>query len=151
MMSSRRETIAFFACGTIIVCTVGIWLTLLMPMIMIQYNPSGQHYGSNGTQTRPLFSCPSKRFLSSQGYSIQIIENENIPYSPRCFNLPQRTYSHRSNCYQTTKEECTPLTATLKCYHPGECPKYHTRHSIFLNTHNTRIGQIITSQAVCCH
>lgn len=149
-MPSRRKTVALLSCGTFTFCIIGIWLTLLM-LSRSQYNPSEPHYDSNGTHPPSLVGCPSKRFMSSQGNSIQLIENENIPYSPHCFNLPQRTYSHRINCFQTTKEECTPLTAALNCYHPGECPKYHTRHSIFLSTYYTRTSKTVTSQAVCCH
>jgi hypothetical protein len=107
-------------------------------------------YDTNGTQLPPLVGCPSNRFMRIQGDTIQIIENKDTPYSPRCFILPQLTYRYRTQCFKTSKEECTPLAAALGCYHPGECPGYHTRHSIFLNTHANRNGKTVTSQAVCC-
>lgn len=64
--------------------------------------------------------------------------------------MPNRNYNKRSGSFQKTKEECTPLAAALKCYNPGECPKYHVRHSIFLNSYHDRNGKRITSQTVCC-
>lgn len=151
MPSHRRQTDPCLTCGAFLLFAIGVWLTALM-VFSAMWNRSAAptRYDTNGTQLPPLVGCPSKRFMGSQGDAIQIIENEDTPYSPRCFNLPQLTYRHRSNCFQTTKEECTLLAAALRCYNPGECPKYYVRHSIFLNTHANRNGKTVTSQAVCC-
>lgn len=151
MPSHRRQTDPCLTCGAFLLFAIGVWLTAPMVFSTI-WNRSSKptRYNANGTQLPPLVGCPSNRFMRIQGAAIQIIENEDIPYSPRCFNLPQLTHRYRSQCFQTVKEKCTPLAAALGCYHPGECPKYHTRHSIFLNTHDNRNGKTVTSQAVCC-
>jgi len=108
------------------------------------------HWVSNGTRLPPLIRCPGSKFLHFHGDNVQVIENENIPYLPRCFTMPIRTYHSRSECFETTKENCTLLVVALKCYNPGECPKYHVRHSIFLNSYHERNGKRVTSQAICC-
>lgn len=146
MPSHRRQTDPCFSCGAFVLFSIGVWLTLLM----VWNGSSGSRHDTNGTQLPQLVGCPSKQFMRYQGSSIQIIENKETPMAPRCFTMPLRTYPHRSNCIQTAKEECTPLAAALECYNPGECPKYHTRHSIFLNTHDNRNSKTVTSQAVCC-
>lgn len=148
-MSEHRISKLCLTLGSLFLVSIGFGLFSLI--IGTTENGSGApRYDSNETQLPSLIGCPSRNFMRVQGKSLQIIENEDIPHSPRCFTLPQQTFPHVANCFQTTKEKCTPLTAALKCYNPGECPKYHVRHSVFLNTISKRNGKVVTSQAVCC-
>jgi len=149
-MPSHRNSDPCLTCGAFSLFSIGIGLMVLM-MSTMWNGSSTPRYDANGTRLPPLIRCPGNMFLGYHGANIQIIENEDIPHSPpRCFTMPMRTHHRRSGCFKTIKEECTPLAAALSCYNPGECPKYHVRHSIFLNAHNNRNGDIVTSQAVCC-
>jgi hypothetical protein len=148
-MPSRRDSDPCLTCGAFSLFSIGIGLTVLMVSTMWS-GATTPRYDANGTQLPSLVRCPGTKFLNHHGDNIQIIENEDIPLSPRCFTMPMRTYHRRPSCFETNKEECTVLAAALRCYNPGDCPQYHIRHSIFLNANNNRNGNLVTSQAVCC-
>jgi len=146
-MPARRNSDPCLGLGAFALFSIGVALTV---MLMRDISETPIRRAANGTHLPPLIRCPGNKFLSHHGDNVQIIENEDIPLSPRCFTMPMRTYHRCPGCFQTTKEECTVLAAALRCYNPGDCPKYHVRHSVFLNANNNRNGKLVTSQAVCC-